>query len=131
LNVLQAAEVISRDGKLLTWIGNNVHKNICGSGEASKMKLQALLKKKAELQNRLQEKREEAVNLNQHYASFKWLVDRNIARVLNGSSRIDVSETLHVPFVLVSSNIGSIECQVRYQMNFIDDSNSLNLDFLK
>jgi hypothetical protein len=88
------------------------------------LKLRTLSHKKAMLLERLNAKRIEAITLNQQYASFKWLVDRNISRLIK-SSNLDLNETLHTPFVLISSNTRSIECQVSFKwkthhiLNFI------------
>jgi hypothetical protein len=118
LNVLQASGVIRKEGKLLKWAGcdesSESKKNSLPEDDPRinfEIKQRLLSQKKSMLLERLNSKKIEAITLNQQYASFKWLVDRNVSRMIN-SLNFDVNETLHTPFVLISSNTRSIECQI-------------------
>lgn len=125
INVMISIGVVDKEEGLVKWVGGT------SVDQTTKIVLQYLfpeISRESELESqfenlqnlvqqtkkRLTQKKIDAIQLNQQYSATKWLVDRNIRRLKRPDFVQQAEQSIHIPFVIISSKKDcAIECQVR------------------
>nr|XP_002763336.1 transcription factor Dp family member 3 [Callithrix jacchus] len=107
LNVLMAMNIISREGKMIKWIG------LIGLSTTSAQDYQSLQVEKEKRLERIKEKESRLQQLILQQIAFKNLVQKNRYAEEQGSQQLPPSSVIHLPFVIVSTSKNSvINCSI-------------------
>ncbi|XP_017365270.1 transcription factor Dp family member 3 [Cebus imitator] len=107
LNVLMAMNIISREGKMIKWIG------LIGLSTSSAQDCQSLQVEREKILERIKEKESQLQQLILQQIAFKTLVQKNRYAEEQGSQQPPPSSVIHLPFVTVSTSKKSvINCSI-------------------
>ncbi|XP_012329732.1 transcription factor Dp family member 3 [Aotus nancymaae] len=107
LSVLMAVNIISREGKMIKWIG------LIGLSTNSAQDCQSLQVERGKRLERIKEKESQLQQLILQQIAFKNLVQRNRYAEEQGSQQPPPSSVIHLPFVTVStSKKGLVNCTI-------------------
>ncbi|XP_010340053.1 transcription factor Dp family member 3 [Saimiri boliviensis] len=107
LNVLMAMNIISREGKMIKWIG------LIGLSTNSAQDWQSLQVERRKRLKRIKEKESQLQQLILQQIAFKNLVQKNRYAEEQGSQQPPPSSVIHLPFVTISSSKkGIVNCSI-------------------